>query len=165
MSLGSTIVTRFAATTDTLTTVCLRTWRLLRQTVLPDYCVRRSDHSVSNHPCADRGSVSLPSEASRLVHRFGLQLSSYSSDFAMTWQARPVHRPNRVHSVLVRQGRCYGLAVPFPLLSTMRYPTAVKVPYPAAVSQTTGERTSTVLDAHHLRRTMATPKGVPAHFG
>src|SRR4051794_19831265 len=72
----------------------------------------------------------------------------------MTRQARPVHRPNRVHSVLVRQGRCYGLAVPFPLLSTMRRHIAVKVPYPAAVSQTTGDRTSTVLDAHHLRRTM-----------
>src|SRR5262245_19405541 len=76
-------------------------------------------------------------------------------DLALTSQARSGHRPNRVHFVpQFKEELCYGLVVPFPLLSTMCCHTAVKVPYPAVISQTSGERTFTALNAHLLRRTM-----------
>jgi hypothetical protein len=55
---------------------------------------------------------------------------------------------------------CYGLVVPFPLLSTICRHTAVKVLYPSAISQTSEERTCTALNAHHLRRTMPSLSGL-----
>ena len=156
VSLGSAIVTRFIATTDTLTPARIHLAAALLQAVLPDSCACCSGHSTPYHPCAERGSASLPSETSRLIRRFSLGPIDYFPDFAMIWQARPVHRPYRVHFVLLStEELCCGLVVPFPLLSTICRHTAVKVLYPAAVSQTAGERTFTSLNTHHFRRTMS----------
>ena len=136
VSLGSTVVTRFFVTTDTLTPA-QPTFVVLLRAGLPDYLVRCSNHSVSNHPCADRGSVLPPGNASQLVHRFG------SIPYRLLFRLRhdmagSSCNTDRTSSLCPpsKEDRRYGLVVPFPLLSTICRHTAVKVPYPSVISQT-----------------------------
>ena len=120
-SLCSTVVTRFLATTDALTpadpffVVC-------RGSLI--YCSRTSDHAVSNH-------LWLASSRDPLPQRCR---SYFVPGFAFPTQARPSHRPNRVHK---GWHPSYGLVVRFPLLSTRGYrPDAVTFSYwPFSVGQ------------------------------
>ncbi len=120
-SLRSTVVTRFLATTDALTPA--------GPFIVADrgsliYASRTSDHAVSNHlwPASSRDPLPLRC-------RFYFVIG-----FAFSTQARPSHRPNRVHEGW-HPG--YGLVVRFPLLSTRGYrPDAVTFSYwPHSVGQ------------------------------
>ena len=155
VSLGSTIITRFVATMDTLTAAWCRLAAALLQTALPDYCARSSDHSVSNHPWVDRGWMPPLGGVSRLVHRFAFGAIGYSPGFAMTSQARPIHRPHEFTlssdqgGSLLRTGRSISIAL-HDMLPCRSYG-----PVSAPVSQSAGERTFTTLNAHLLRRTIS----------
>jgi len=120
--LRSTIITRFFATTRTLTpTGLLATGRgsLIHVT-------QTSEHSISNHLRLSTRRVPLPQ---RWPHYF-VRASPLRS------QARQNRRPNRVHSVR-GPGLRYGLFVHFQLLSTRGYgPGAVTFSYwPYSVGQ------------------------------
>ena len=108
-SLRSTVVTRFAATTDALTPAGRFFGphgheRRLSPAGLPDYCAGTSNHSVSNHlrvvrdsPGCDRSSLSP-------------QASSFTRRLAHS------RRPNRVHlslfvETLLRTGRSLPVAL------------------------------------------------------
>lgn len=146
-SLGSTIVTRFLATTDPLTPARIRLAAALLRAGLPGYGARCSGHSVSNHPCADRGSNAASRRdlpigsplwlgACRLLLRLRHDIAGSSCGTDRTSSLCPPSKENRR----------YGLVVPFPLLSTACRHTAVKVPYPSA-SLSLGSA-----DFHHSQR-------------
>jgi hypothetical protein len=123
-SLGSTVVTRFPATTDALTPagpfVAPHRGSLIHVSLT-------SDHAVSNHLRCSHSRDPLPLRCGLYFVRASL-LSS---------QARQHHRPNRVHSVAVQPPRRYGLVVLVPMLSTRGYgPDAVSFRYwPYSVGQ------------------------------
>ena len=101
--LRSTVVTRFHATTGTLTPT--GPFAASRGSLI--HVTRTSDHSVSNHLRFSARRVPLPQ---RRQHYF-VRASPFHSP------ARQNRRPSRVH--LVRgPGPCYGLLVHFQLLST-----------------------------------------------
>ena len=122
-SLGSTVVTRFPATTDALTPtspfVAASRGSLIHVT-------RTSDHSISNHPRFSTSRVHSLSAGSSIS--FGLRL--YGRRLART--------ADRIEfTCLGVSRRCYGLVVRFPLLSTRGYrPDAVTFSYwPYSVGQ------------------------------
>ena len=120
--LRSTVITRFFATTRTLTpTGPLATGRgsLI-------YVTRTSEHSISNHLRSSTRRDPLPQR----WPLYFVRASPFRS------QARQNRRPNRVHLVPHR-GPCYGLFVHFQLLSTRGYrPGAVTFSYwPYSVGQ------------------------------
>ena len=120
--LRSTVVTRFFATTRTLTPT--GPFATSRGSLI--HVTRTSDHSVSNHLRSSTRRDPLPQ---RRQHYF-VRASPFRS------QARQNRRPNRVH--LVRgPGPCYGLIVHFQLLPTRGYgPGAVTFSYwPCSVGQ------------------------------
>ena len=123
-SLGSTVVTRFPATTDALTPtgpfVAAGRGSLIHVSLT-------SGHAVSNHLRFSAGRDPLPQ---RRQHYF-VRASPLCS------QARQNRRPNRVHLVAVGPPRCYGLVVFLPMLSTRGYsPDAVSFGYwPYSVGQ------------------------------
>jgi hypothetical protein len=113
-SLRSTVVTRFLATTDALTPA--GPWIVAHRGSLI-YCSRTSDHAVSNHLWPASSRHPLPRRCR----------SYFVPGFAFSTQARPSHRPNRVHE---GWHPSYGLVVRFPLLSTRGYrPDAVTFSY------------------------------------
>jgi hypothetical protein len=120
--LRSTIITRFAATTRTLTP----TGPLAAGPGSLIHVTRTSEHSVSNHPLFSTRRLPLPQ---RWPHYF-VRASPLDS------QARQNRRPNRVHCVR-NSGLRYGLLVHFQLLSTRGYgPGAVTFRYwPYSVGQ------------------------------
>jgi len=120
--LGSTVVTRFIATTRALTPT--GPFATGRGSLI--HVTRTSNHSISNHLRLSTRRVPLPQ---RWRHYF-VRASPCAT------QARQNRRPNRVH--LVRApGPCYGLVVHFQLLSTRGYsPGAVTFSYwPYSVGQ------------------------------
>ncbi len=157
-SLGSTVVTRFLATTDALTpagpfvTACRGS--LIHHSLT-------SDHAVSNHPRRSHSRVPLPLRCGHYFVRASL----------LRAQARQHHRPNRVHFVAAQLPRRYGLVVLFLLLSTRGFgPDAVTFGYccsppgdlaPMQLRSDTGPTVSarsgtfTPLSAIALRRTPA----------
>ena len=104
--LRSTVVTRFHATTRTLTPT--GPFATGRGSLI--HVTRTSDHSVSNHLRFSARRDPLPQ---RRQHYF-VRASPFRS------QARQNRRPNRVHLVPNR-GPCYGLIVHFQLLPTRGY--------------------------------------------
>jgi len=120
--LRSTVVTRFGATTRTLTPTGPFTTG--RGSLI--HVTRTSDHSVSNHRRFSTRRVPLPQ---RWQHYF-VRASPFRS------QARQNRRPNRVHLSLCVE-TCYGLIVHFQLLPTRGYgPGAVTFSYwPYSVGQ------------------------------
>jgi hypothetical protein len=123
-SLGSTIITRFFATTDALTPTgpCVITGRgsLIHAT-------RTSHHSVSNHPRFSTRRVPLPQRWPLYVVR------------ASPCVRRLARTADRIEFTLSASfgGRCYGLVVHFQLLSTRGYgPDAVTFSFwPYSVGQ------------------------------
>ncbi len=121
--LRSTVVTRFVATTRTLTPA--GPFAASRGSLI--HVTRTSDHSISNHLRFSTRRVPLPQ---RWRHYF-VRTSPFRS------QARQNRRPNRVHCRLPKEARRYGLVVHFQLLSTRGYgPGAVTFRYwPYSVGQ------------------------------
>ena len=102
--LGSTVVTRFIATTRALTPT--GPFATGRGSLI--YFARTSEHSISYHLRNSTSRDPLP-----------LRWQRYCvMGFADTWPARQSHRPNRVHLVPYKGKHCYGLLVHFQLLST-----------------------------------------------
>jgi len=125
-SLGSTIITRFLATTDALTPVdsfvAAHRGSLLHAT-------RTSDHSVSNHL---RFSTSRFPLTPRWQHHF-VGASPFPSGLAKTADRIEFTLPSG------HGGRCYGLVVHVQLLSTRGYsPDAVTFSYWPSVSARSG---------------------------
>jgi hypothetical protein len=142
--LRSTVVTRFFATTRTLTPT--GPYATGRGSLI--HVTQTSDHSISNHLRFSTRRVPLPQ---RWRHYF-VRASPCAP------QARQNRRPNRVH--LVRgPGPCYGLVVHFQLLSTRGYrPGAVTFSYwPFSVGQ--------VRDSHPAVQVRFQAHGVPALAG
>ena len=102
--LGSTIVTRFFATTRAPTPT--GPFATSRGSLI--HVTRTSKHSVSNHLRTSASRDPLPL---RWQHDFVL-------GFATAMQARQFRRPKRVHFVPCMGNRRYGLLVHFQLLST-----------------------------------------------
>ena len=102
--LGSTIVTRFFATTRAPTPT--GPFATSRGSLI--HITRTSKHSVSNHLRTSASRDPLPL---RWQHDFVL-------GFATAMQARQFRRPKRVHFVPCMGNRRYGLLVHFQLLST-----------------------------------------------
>jgi len=122
-SLGSTVVTRFPATTDALTPagpfVAAHRGSLIHVT-------RTSNHSVSNHRRCSTRRVPLPLR----WPLYFVRASPFARRLAST-----ADRIEFTHLCVSRH--CYGLAVRFPLLSTRGYrPDAVTFSYwPFSVGQ------------------------------
>src|SRR3990172_851091 len=129
-SLRSTVVTRFAATTDALTTAGrffgpLGHERRLSPTGLPDYRGRTAGHSDSNHQRADRGSPGCQRIYAR-PDRLRLSLAGSPS-----YADRIEFTADGPEAVL-----CFGLVVLVPLLSTPPYGDAVTVRYRTVLHRT-----------------------------
>jgi hypothetical protein len=124
-SLGSTIITRFFATTDALTPagslLAAHRGSLIHVTQI-------SRHSVSNHPRLSLGRFPLPPRRWPIL--FGLRHSLASSPESQAESSSLSRRLRR---------RRYGLPVPFLLLSTRGYgPDAVSFRYWPSVSARSG---------------------------
>ena len=146
-SLGSTVVTRFPATTDALTPagpfVAAHRGSLIHVT-------RTSNHSVSNHRRCSTRRVPLPLR----WPLYFVRASPFARRLAST-----ADRIEFTHLCVSRH--CYGLAVRFPLLSTRGYrPDAVTFSYwPFSVGQ--------VRDSHPAVpvRSQAHGRGCPSRSG
>ena len=120
--LGSTVVTRFIATTRALTP----TGPLTTSRGSLIHLTQTSDHSISNHLRSSTRRDPLPLRWQHYVVRASPLLRRLARN----------RRPNRVHGIL-QGGHCYGLIVHFQLLSTRGYrPDAVTFSYwPYSVGQ------------------------------
>ena len=146
-SLRSTVVTRFAATTDALTPASQARGLFAQRTQpapagLPDYCRRISSHSVSNHQRVVRGSPGcqrvLPAVTGFVIRSQTRPLTPTESSSrrlpawaacVTDWSFSPRCSPRRIAGTQLR-------------FDTARFFTAQK-------------RTSTVLSSRLLRRTSA----------
>jgi hypothetical protein len=160
-SLGSTVVTRFFATTDALTPAgrCFGRFRPERRLVpagLPDYRRSTSRHSVSNHRRVDRGSLGCQ------------QVFPAATGFAFYQQTRPLTPTESSSRRFTLPGPLrYGLAVLVPLLSTSHCCDAVTVRFRTIRHRTEADSHRFVLlpsQAHWRSRPGCGFKGRPAPF-
>lgn len=105
--LGSTIITRFSATTGALTPT--GPFAAGRGSLI--HVTRTSVHSISNHLRTSASRVPLPQRWQRY----------FVMGFVVAMPTRQFRRPKRVHCVPTLGNRCYGLLVHFQLLSTRGY--------------------------------------------
>jgi hypothetical protein len=146
-SLRSTVVTRFAATTDALTPARrlfgpFSHEHRLSLTGLPDYRGRTAGHSVSNHRRNVRGSPGCQ------------RIDARPDRLRLSLAGSPAHTDRIEFTADSPEAALgYGLVVLVPLLSTPPHGDAVTVRYRTALAAQ--EQTFTALSPRLLRRTSA----------